>query len=268
MQRLCTTMIWPFVLSLPSRRVIGSSTAWSLQALMMIRQSFALPAKFLMTQSTCKRKPANRRKTTWPCGLSAWWNDSKVVKKDKGGPGALSPAQRKRDKLPCLAMSKENFRLPVCLRRAGLKTVNGLAVPVKRTRTHGCPLIWIWAQRNLTFAAQTLPLTFRPLVAACQVPSLVSREAPRSRLQALLLTRPLAGLSSPRSQREWYKSEGFVGDPSCCRPLCRKEDKPGGEPFAACTTTEEMEVARGARKLWAWAGWATALAYYDWNGGF
>ena len=55
-----------------------------------------------------------------------------MVKKDKGGPGALSPAQRKRDKLPCLAMSKENFRLPVCLRRAGLKTVNGLAVPVKR----------------------------------------------------------------------------------------------------------------------------------------
>ena len=55
-----------------------------------------------------------------------------MVQKDKGGPGALSPAQRKRDKLPCLAMSKENFRLPVCLRRAGLKTVNGLAVPVKR----------------------------------------------------------------------------------------------------------------------------------------
>ena len=97
-------------------------------------------------------------------------------------------------------------------------------------------------------AAQTLPLTFRPLVEACQVPSLVSREAPRSRLQALLLTRPLAGLSSPRTQREWYKSEGFVGEPSCCRPLCRKEDKPGGEPFAACTTTEEMEVARARCK--------------------
>ena len=56
-------------------------------------------------------------------------------------PWGPQAAQRKRDNLPCLAMSKENFRLPVCLRRAGLKTVNGLAVPVKRTRTHGCPLI-------------------------------------------------------------------------------------------------------------------------------
>ena len=168
-----------------------------------------------------------------------------MVKKDKGGPGALSPAQRKRDKLPCLAMSKENFRLPVCLRRAGLKTVNGLAVPVKRM-----PL-------DLNLGAEKLDICGSDSAADV---SAVGRGLPSSELGFKgSSTESSAGIAvdaasgravqSAKLKRVVQKRGGSLGDPCCCRPLCRKEDKPGGEPFAACTTTEEMEVARGARKL-------------------